>query len=251
MKRQVLAAAAMLTACATAANAAELWNNGSIITHAGQGAGGADVSMAAADLNSAGFNAGTFGDGSYWRRADDFTVGGGGWNLDSITFYLYSSFSGPGATPWLGFDMNIWDGAPGSGSIVANSTSVVGTPTFTNIYRVFNGAANLTNTDRAVFAVTLDFSGTTLGEGDYWIDIQVDQGAGSAWIPPIMNADGSHYDGNQMQFGADNVWVTYEDAVSGLGADIPFYIAGEPVPAPGALALLGLAGLVGARRRRA
>jgi MYXO-CTERM domain-containing protein len=52
-------------------------------------------------------------------------------------------------------------------------------------------------------------------------------------------------------------WLDYDDLGGfqpgstqfGAPADLAFQITGEVVPAPGALALLGLAGLAGRRRR--
>lgn len=71
MIRSMLVVAAF--AAVAGANAQLLYSNGPMVTHPGQGANGAEVSMASLVPNTAGVNV----TANVWR-ADDFTVDGPG-----------------------------------------------------------------------------------------------------------------------------------------------------------------------------
>ncbi|MFU8829446.1 MAG: hypothetical protein ACNA8P_08440, partial [Phycisphaerales bacterium] len=160
-----------------------LWDNGPMVTHPGAGSGGADVSMASVNPNTAGSNVRSFAPDPNFRVADDFTVGAGGWLVNSIVSFGYQTNAS--VPTWTGANMNIWDGAPNAGgTIVATSTSF--TLEATGIFRVFNGEANLSNTARPVWGISFDFGGLNLAAGNYWMDWQVEGGA-SGWANYVMD----------------------------------------------------------------
>lgn len=240
---KVLAAAATTGLLCSAGLANVLWDNGGVVTHPGAGASGWDVSMASVG-GSAGANARQQTTGDHFRIADDFVVSGT-WLIESISVMGYETNA---ATPaWTGGSLRIWDGSPAdaSSSVVATFTN----PTVTNaqIYRVFNGAANLSNTARPIHNITFDLNDLQLSGGTYWLDWNVEGGA-SGWAPPVMEANPGDPNapvtvaGNALQL-ASTGWQAF-----GEDHETPFIIRG--VPAPGAAATFALAGLVGLRRRR-
>lgn len=177
-----------------------LWNNVGMVTHPGAGSGGADVSMASpAAENLGGSNAKSFPPDLYFRIADDFIVTETQtWQVSAVFTHAYETGA---ATPtWTGGNLNIWSGRPGdSGSELVFERTYTELPReFTGIYRVFNGAANLGNTDRPIHAVTwstLDENQNALElpPGIYWIDWQLVDGV-SAWVPWGMEANGDNPD---------------------------------------------------------
>ena len=252
MKNLALSVGACLAFGAAASAGNVLYNNGGMVTHPGAGAGGLNVSMASpAPYNTAGSNvrqASALDPG--FRVADDFTIGSGSWFIDSITVHAYQT--GAAIPTWTGANMNIWSGRPGDGGSVLLGTFTAPTIAQTNIYRVFNGAINLGNTDRRINALTFNLGGMQLNAGTYWIDWQVVGGV-SGWAPYVMLPDpqgGANTItvlGNGRQMTNLGVW---QDLLSPEAAvETPFIITGV-IPTPGAAALLGLAGLVGVRRRR-
>lgn len=141
----------------------------------------------------------------------------------------------------------IWDGLPGifGGNIVMSTT------------------AGVENGDGSV---TLDFGGQALGPGDYWITLYVVRpfADGGQWFWNRTNANnpnGSeqyfYNPGGGFGFGTDplpgsKVFDFDNDGFpDNIPADLNFVLEGDLIPAPGALALLGLAGLAARRRRRA
>src|ERR1051325_11387977 len=86
--------AAWLVSCAgltVGASADVLYNNGSIVTAPGGGFGGADLSRANSNVNAPdqayGQESFHISTGRNAKVADDFTVGGTGWAVTSITGY--------------------------------------------------------------------------------------------------------------------------------------------------------------------
>jgi hypothetical protein len=246
-----------------------LYNNGGMVTHAGLGVGGADVSMASLDVNTAGSNARVSVPNPWFRIADDFSVGGDlvlGWNVSTIVTHAYETNS---ATPtWTGGNLNIWSGRPGDeSSVILASIGEIASVQFTNIYRTFNGAGNVSNVARPIHSLTWDVTAALgadlfLEAGSYWIDWQVEGGA-SGWAPYAMEANPDNLNepvtlvsnGRQMtSFEGAPLW----QGLAGVGAETPFFVTGSivAVPEPGSVAGVVVMGAVlGAgvyrRRRRA
>ncbi len=89
------------------------------------------------------------------------------------------------------------------------------------------------------------FDDIALGAGTYWFEAGIVGPENNFWL--VL--------GNSI-FNGSECWVNYEDLgglqpgsalFNGVQTDLNFVLTG--IPAPGALALLGLAGLAGRRRR--
>lgn len=128
-------------------------------------------------------------------------------------------------------------------------------------YAIVDVASNSPNT---VFAagvgvqvgsdLQFDLTGVTLGAGTYWLTAWVDRpfGGGGQWFwAEAGTANGGesifHNPGGGFGFGTN---PTPGSAIFGAPSDLAFTLSGDVVPAPSALALLGLGGLVAGRRRR-
>lgn len=235
---------------AAASAGSTLWDNGPMVTHAGAGAGGADVSMASAVPNTTGSNVTS----ALWR-ADDFTVGGPGWNVSSVVMFGYdTNFASP---RWSSASISIYADAP-DGTLMATSAA---TWELAGINRVFNGAGNLSNTARQINQITADFGSLQLDAGNYWVVLSITHSVAgtNSWTPYVMDIDPANPDNPITRIGNSRV-TTNSGATWGPGnvttgdwnqsPEIPFLVMGSVVPAPGALAVLGLGGLVAGRRRR-
>ena len=107
------------------------------------------------------------------------------------------------------------------------------------------------------------FDGSHLGDGTPSLDAVLDyyfvESGGNTWNdgmnPGVIMSSGNYNALNWVSgsFAAGDwnikLWDAWDTADGGAIGDIVVYYT--PVPAPGALALLGLAGLAGSRRRRA
>ena len=203
--------------------------------------------------NILGFGTGGGTDPAGLRLADDFTVNAaGGWSITSISLFGYVTGSAAGTNPYSTVTLRIWNGRPGdagSSVIFGDLSNLIAqtTVTDTNIYRIGGSAPG---TARLVRQLSIDLTGLTLGQGTYWLDFSTSGG----FIPAITAAGlrGGGVNGNAVQQLPGGWSGVLDTGLAGSGApaiaqDIPFIING--IPAPGALALLGVAGLVGRRRR--
>lgn len=205
----------------------------------------------------AGYSQGT----TNFRLADDFVIPSGqSWDVTSFLTYGYQTGSVAGTQPFGGGTFNIWNGRPGD-----VGSSIIGTAGFTssvntNVYRIFNTVApppgSAPGTTRLVREVSWSVTGgsITLGPGTYWIDFQYTHATGTASFVPSVTIPGTRFvpGWNARQFNG-TIWTDVIDtgnpaAAPDYAQDVPFVVVG--VPAPGSLALLGLGGLVAARRRR-
>lgn len=101
--------------------------------------------------------------------------------------------------------------------------------------------------------LTFDLTGITLGPGTYWIAAQVQRNfdLGGQWFWRLSDTSNGaqalwQNPGGAFGYGTNPVTV---DVLGQSGWDMAFELEGTIVPAPGAIALLGVCGLVGRRRR--
>lgn len=200
-----------------------LYDNGPLVTHPGDGAGGADASALQTALLMS-----TYGFGNQVsagnRVADDFTVTGSGWLIDTITFFGYQTGSSTNST-FTAVNLQIWDGPPNEpGSMIVFGDPVTNrmiSSEWSNMYRVLDTA--LTATDRPVMANVVEVS-TFLPPGTYWLDWQADGTLTSGpWAPPISIL-GQTTTGNALQW--TGAWAPLIDTGSGTVQGLPFIITG-------------------------
>ncbi|HMP80478.1 MAG TPA: PEP-CTERM sorting domain-containing protein [Pirellulaceae bacterium] len=251
MKHIVRAAvlAVMLGALAPAIRADELWNNGPMITHAGGMSNGADRSAIGTGGTLFGFGVQqTAGN----RMADDFSVGGLGWFVDSIRLFTYQTGSSTTST-LTGVTLRIWDGLPQASNLVwgDETTNVLAATGFTNIYRTTGTVNNDFN--RPIMFVDINLGGLNLGPGTYYLDWSLSGSLASGpWAPPVADPSNVLIAGNALQrVGAAGVYNPALDGTTQMA--LPFIINGTaiviPEPATGAL-LIGLLGMFAVRRRK-
>lgn len=204
-----------------------LFDNGPLVTHPGGGLGGADASsLQNTVLNTYGYNVNA---GASFRVADDFTVSGGAWIIDSIAFFGYQTGSTTTST-FTAVRLQIWDGPPGE----AGSNIIFGDITtnrmvatrFSNIYRVI--ATNLLASDRPIMRNIVDVGGLLLLPGTYWLDWTMTGSLASGpWQPPVTIL-GQFVTGNARQF-TGTIWQAMRDSVApatGNPQGAPFTIYG-------------------------
>ena len=171
------------------------------------------------------------------RIGDDFTLGSAT-TVTDISWVGHSEnwFSGDLANVLM-FHIEIFEdngfGAPGA-SVYSTDVSVG----VTNAVALdINGGTTSTN-----FRHTASVGALNLDAGNYFLSIGAKNsdpdGDGWAW----NTASGTHNSMAIWQDGYGSSWADF------AGTDMAFSI--NAVPAPGALALLGAAGLLGSRRRR-
>ncbi len=159
------------------------------------------------------------------RVADDFTVTGGGWFVDSMTFFGYQTGSSTTST-FTGLNLRIWDGPPDdAGSMVVfgdTTTNRLASTTWSNIYRVLD--TGLLDSTRPVMALVATVN-TFLPAGTYWVDWQADGTLASGpWAPPISIL-GQTTTGNAKQFTTTG-WADLIDTGSGTVQGLPFIVEG-------------------------
>lgn len=218
------------------AQAATLYSNGPVVD-------GSGLSILVSGVDS------TLGAGSNATAtlSDNFSVGAGGWNVESLDFFGYQTgaagFTFTGVTWSLraGTDVN-------TASIVASGTSAVTNGGLVG-YRVTT--TTLTNTQRPIFRISADIPDVMLSPGNYFVTWALAGSLASGpFVPPVLGSLGT---GNATQSLSGGSFVALADGLSLSPFDVPFTVLGSVVPEPSTLALwLAGAGVVaGVVRRRA
>ncbi len=182
-------------------------------------------------------------DGLDRQVADDFILAGGpGWTINNVEMnYIWGSGIWWGASDYrVTFYADDADGGPGT--IISDQVSSDFTETLTgNIF--FSSPEGISSINIVPVALAAD---TT-----YWVAIQPHGTSNGFQLTSAAGID--NINGNEA-------WVRYPD-ITGPDYvssseffyefyDVAFRLRGDAVPTPGALAMLGFAGLFGIRRRR-
>lgn len=226
---------------------AVLYNNGPFVTGVGNGSGGANTSVIVAPSN-------TFGWGNqlgFNRVADDFTVSGSSWQIDTLTFFGYQTGSTTVST-FTSLNLQIWNGPPGvPGSSVVwgdTATNRLASSTWTGAYRVTTTTLN--DTQRPIMA-NVAAVGTVLPPGTYWLDWQAAGTLGSGpWAPPVSIL-GQPLSGNARQ-SISGTWgqTTPSGSVSPEPTEFPFLIDGTALDGFNCAELLTVVGQWGLTNSR-
>lgn len=188
-------------------------------------------------------------------RADNFTVGGLGWNVSSIQTYAYDTNN---ATPrWTEASIFIMRNTEGTPLVASASASWA----YSGINRVFNGEANLGNTARQLQLLTANFNDVVLDPGEYLFGFWVNNTTAGTnnWFPYVMDINPDNaFDpitraGNSLvSSNGGESWSVTSVGTGGWNQapEIPFIVIGTAVPEPSTLALvlLGMVPLAAGRR---
>jgi hypothetical protein len=228
-----------LAALFGSAQAATLFSNGPVVDTQG-------LSILASGIDS------TLGAGSNASAilSDNFSVGGAGWNVESLDFFGYQT--GSVGFTFTGVTWSIRSGTDvNTATILASGTSAVTNGGQVG-FRVTS--TTLTNTQRPIFRISADIPDIALAPGSYFVTWALaGSGASGPFVPPVLGSLGT---GNATQSLPPAAFVALADGLSLSPFDVPFTINGTAgaVPEPSTLALWlagGVAAVGVARRRRA
>ena len=235
------AVAAISLAVPAVASAAVLYDNGPVVS--------AGLFVLTAPASTFGFGTQTASGNAV---ADNFTVAGSSWNVQSLDFYSYQT----GATSFT-FQQATWSivsGDVNTGTVVASGVTNVTNGGVVG-YRVTS--TTLTDTQRPIYRLSTDIPDLILATGSYYLRWSLTgTSASGPWTPPIVGSPGT---GNAFQSITSGAYATLVEAGSGLNVELPFTINGERVAVPGAVPepaswLMMMAGFgvvgVGMRRRQ-
>lgn len=213
-------------------NAQILFDNGPVFNSVGTGSGGADESV----LYTTTFAMGTIGFGaqsvSFNRVADDFTVTGCYWKIDSVAFFCYQTGSTTTSTI-TAINVMLWDSIPYTpawGNVIFGDTTTnrMIRTAWSGVYRITETTTG--NTQRPIMRSVVDMGGLIVPAGDYWLDWSFAGSLASGpWQPPRTPA-GVSVTGNGLQRLANLVYNNAVDGGTGLAAQgFPFVIYGTQI----------------------
>ncbi len=184
--------------------------------------------------------------------ADDFMLGhsgqgDGSWNITDVHWAgVYWNPGGPG--PITSFNIIFW---PDAGGMPAGGQAAGLPPLYGMALAIYNIPGNAGEAvdpgnpdgNHYLYGVDLPVAFNAAAGTPYWIEIQPVMTFAPQWATQATTG----ITGAPSHQGFDLLGLAFWTPVE---ADLSFQLTGTPVPAPGALALLGVAGLAGMRRRR-
>jgi len=193
---------------ATVASAAQLYDNGPLITNANAPTGPAFSVLQPGDT--------LFGIGAQVinnnQAGDDFTVPAGGWNITAIDFFTYQTGGNSGTTSITGINLTVYRGLTGDTS---NPVTTFNGAQASSTFVAYRAVANLGDTARPIWRVRAPIANVALAAGGHWVAVNytgtltagpwqppvtpvaaapnwVQNIAGAGWLPPQLN--GTHTD---------------------------------------------------------
>ncbi len=187
-ERAAFVVSAMLALGAPSSSLADILSNGPVVTHPGQGAGGASASAVQTTIGLNFYGITCDGEANT-RVADDVVVPSGEtWTVEAIRFLGFVSGSGTSTSTIKGVTLRVWDGVPGAGGQIVwgdVTTNLLAGEAFTNTYRTLD--TNLVDPLRPVFQLVCITPGLVLTGGKaYWLDYQYQlSGPGLGRVPIV------------------------------------------------------------------
>ena len=207
-----------------------LFNNGPLITSIGTGIGGNDESVLQNNTLSMTSLGTAHNPGLNLRVAEDFTVSGSPWQINSIDLYSYQT--GETASTITNVNLRIWDGNPNNpaSSIVFGdtTTNLLNATAFSGILRVDENTMG-TADDRQI-AISNVSVNTQLPPGTYWLDWQSDGSGNAGPFVPHITILGQTTTGNAL-ISTDNgvAYNNLQDNGTSSNQGLPFEIYGSVV----------------------
>ncbi len=201
---------------------AELYTNGPFMNAPGAGPNGADGSVLQTNLGLTSFGF-AFNNVTPFRIADNFTVVGATWTIDSIKVFGYQTGSTTTST-FTGLYVRVYNGDPRNGGTVVwgdVTTNIMIATRWTGVYRYTDTTPGTT---RPIMMIVGATPGLVLPPGDYWVEFgTTGSGSSGPWCPPIT-ITGQAVTGDAIQW-ANNAWAALVDGTN--AQDVPFIFYGS------------------------
>jgi len=201
-----------------------LFDQADMVTHAGAGYNGADVSACYGGQTQWGSNANAH---SKFLLADDFTLTGAAL-VREMEFYAYQTGSSTTST-FTGCYVSIYDTEPIDSTVVpvwsSDTTNCMTSTSWTGIYRTSSTA--FTDTTRPIMRIVAGIN-TTLPAGNYWVSVGFTGSIASGpWGTPRAVL-GEVSTGNAIQYlPSEGAWGPWRDGTSLEQLGMPFIVRGE------------------------
>lgn len=206
----------------------QTWLAGSsqLVTHAGQGPSGSNVSSTQTSLGATLYGSNQNHGGGFWI-ASRISVPAGGWMLDSLITYGYQTGSSTVSTFTASYAYICADSSsrPSSTIIVgSNSTNIMTQTSWSGIYRATTDTPPFTETNRPIMRIKSILTGS-VSPGNYWVVWDASGSLASGpWCPPVTTLASLSTGTNSYQYNGTG-WIQSMDGTSTL--DMPFKLYGQ------------------------
>ena len=230
-----------LVSSANAAPTAIIYDNGTLATGSVARNGtaapaGTQWSEASNDFGAttqtntlAGVGCQAIGAATFNRCADDFNVPvGQTWTINQVIVFVYQT--GAATNPVVGANLRIFNGSPAAGGTVVfgdTTTNRLASSTDSGIFRIFNSGPPLNSapgTTRRIWQVAINVApAVVLTAGNYWIDFQVDAGAGGNFAPPttIAGTRGAPFNNALQSLNGGAYALSFDDGNPATAPNVP------------------------------